>query len=112
MTLIRRRLWKLDAISEPSGTAAETCSVAAGLRSALIAGRRHHRPCGSRLIDAASAPAKVILFGSRALGFHVQQAVEKRLKAMLALNEYEHTHSVSYLQALIEQQGIDLPLMR
>jgi HEPN domain-containing protein len=45
------------------------------------------------------------------LGFHVQQAVEKRLKAVLALNEveYEHTHSVSYLTALIEQQGIDLP---
>jgi HEPN domain-containing protein len=45
------------------------------------------------------------------LGFHVQQAVEKRLKAVLAFNEveYEHTHSVSYLTALIEQQGIDLP---
>lgn len=45
------------------------------------------------------------------LGFHVQQAVEKRLKAVLALNEveYEHTHSVSYLTALIEKEGIDLP---
>jgi HEPN domain-containing protein len=45
------------------------------------------------------------------LGFHVQQAVEKRLKAVLALNEveYEHTHSVSYLTALIEKHGIDLP---
>lgn len=34
-----------------------------------------------------------------------------RLKAVLALNEveYEHTHSVSYLTALIEQQDIDLP---
>lgn len=45
------------------------------------------------------------------LGSHVQQAVEKRLKAVLALNEveYEHTHSVSYLTALIEKEGIDLP---
>ncbi len=45
------------------------------------------------------------------LGFHVQQAVEKRLKAVLAFNEvaYEHTHSVSYLTALIEKHGIDLP---
>jgi hypothetical protein len=33
------------------------------------------------------------------------------LKAVLALHEveYEHTHSVSYLTALTEQQGIDLP---
>jgi HEPN domain len=33
------------------------------------------------------------------------------LKAVLALNEveYEHTHSVSYLTALIEKHGIDLP---
>jgi HEPN domain-containing protein len=45
------------------------------------------------------------------LGFHVQQAVEKRLKAVLTLSEveYEHTHSVSYLTALIEKQGIALP---
>ena len=45
------------------------------------------------------------------LGFHVQQAVEKRLKAVLALNEveYDHTHSVSYLTALTEQHGVALP---
>lgn len=57
-----------------------------------------------RLLDDHDIPDDV-------LGFHVQQAVEKRLKAVLALNEveYEHTHSVSYLTALIEQQGIDLP---
>jgi hypothetical protein len=57
-----------------------------------------------RLLDDHDVPDDV-------LGFHVQQAVEKRLKAVLALNEveYEHTHSVSYLTALIEKEGIDLP---
>ena len=57
-----------------------------------------------RLLDDHDVPDDV-------LGFHVQQAVEKRLKAVLALNEveYEHTHSVSYLTALIEKQGIHLP---
>jgi HEPN domain-containing protein len=57
-----------------------------------------------RLLDNHDVPDDV-------LGFHVQQAVEKRLKAVLALGEveYEHTHSVSYLTALIEQQGIELP---
>lgn len=57
-----------------------------------------------RLLDDHDVPDDV-------LGFHLQQAVEKRLKAVLALNEveYEHTHSVSYLTALIETKGIDLP---
>jgi HEPN domain-containing protein len=60
-----------------------------------------------RLLDDHDVPDDV-------LGFHVQQAVEKRLKAVLALNEveYEHTHSVSYLTALTEQKGIDLPSCR
>jgi HEPN domain-containing protein len=36
------------------------------------------------------------------------------LKAVLAFHEveYDHTHSVSYLTALIEQHGIDLPRRR
>jgi HEPN domain-containing protein len=57
-----------------------------------------------RLLDDHDVPDDV-------LGFHVQQAVEKRLKAVLALNEveYDHTHSVSYLTALMEQQHIVLP---
>lgn len=48
------------------------------------------------------------------LGFHLQQAVEKRLKAVLALHgvEYERTHSVSYPTTLIEHQGIELPACR
>jgi hypothetical protein len=34
-----------------------------------------------------------------ALGFHVQRAIEKCLKAVLALNEveFQHTHSIGYL---------------
>jgi HEPN domain-containing protein len=46
-----------------------------------------------------------------ALGFHVQQAVEKRLKAVLAINEveFEHTHSIGYLTALLERHGIEGP---
>jgi HEPN domain len=58
----------------------------------------------NKLLDDHDVPDDV-------LGFHVQQAVEKRLKAVLALNEveYEHTHSISYLAAPIEQEGIPLP---
>jgi HEPN domain-containing protein len=44
-------------------------------------------------------------------GFHVQQAVEKRMKAVLALNEveFQHTHSIGYLTTLLEHHGIDSP---
>ncbi len=49
-----------------------------------------------------------------ALGFHLQQATEKRLKAVLTVHEieYDRTHSVSYLTALLEHHGIDLPECR
>ncbi len=45
------------------------------------------------------------------LGFHVQQAVEKRLKAVLAFHEidFDRTHSISYLTSLLEHHGIELP---
>ncbi len=45
------------------------------------------------------------------LGFHAEQAVEKRLKAVLALHEigYERTHSISYLTSLLEHHEIELP---
>jgi HEPN domain-containing protein len=48
------------------------------------------------------------------LGFHVQQAVEKRLKAVLAFHEveYDRTHSVSYLTALLERHGVSSPPCR
>ena len=57
-----------------------------------------------KLLDDPEIPDEV-------LGFHLQQTVEKRLKAVLALNgvEYERTHSISYLTTLIERHGIELP---
>jgi HEPN domain-containing protein len=60
-----------------------------------------------RLLDDPDIP-------DDALGFHVQQAVEKRLKAVLAFHEveYDRTHSVSYLTALLEHHGIDPPECR
>jgi hypothetical protein len=48
------------------------------------------------------------------LGFHAQQAIEKRLKAVLASRgiDFERTHSIGYLTALLEHHGIDLPERR
>jgi HEPN domain-containing protein len=45
------------------------------------------------------------------LGFHVQQAIEKRLKAVLAFHEidFDRTHSIGYLTSLLEHHGIELP---
>ena len=45
------------------------------------------------------------------LGFHAQQAIEKRLKAVLAFHEvaYDRTHSIGYLTSLLEHRGIELP---
>jgi HEPN domain-containing protein len=42
-----------------------------------------------------------------ALGFHVQQTVEKRLKAVLApqRSRVQHTHSIGYLTTLLEHHG-------
>lgn len=49
-----------------------------------------------------------------ALGFHVQQAVEKRLKAVLVFNEvdFRRTHNIGYLTTLLEQNQVDLPTCR
>jgi HEPN domain-containing protein len=43
----------------------------------------------AKLLDDSDVPDDV-------LGFHAQQAIEKRMKAALALNEveFEHTHSI------------------
>lgn len=57
-----------------------------------------------KLLDDPDVPDEV-------LGFHVQQAVEKRLKAVLALNEVgsQRTHSISYLTSLLEHHRIECP---
>lgn len=46
-----------------------------------------------------------------AIGFHAQQAVEKALKAVLALAEVAspRTHDLTYLVELLETHGIDVP---
>lgn len=60
-----------------------------------------------RLLDDFEVPDEV-------LGFHAQQAVEKRLKAILALHgiAFERTHSIGYLTSLLEANGIEAPPMR
>lgn len=60
-----------------------------------------------RLLDDADVPDDV-------LGFHAQQAIEKRLKAVLAFHGigYDRTHSIGYLTSLLERHGIALPQER
>lgn len=57
-----------------------------------------------KLLDDPDVPDDV-------LGFHAQQAIEKRLKAVLAFREvdYDRTHSIGYLTSLLAHHGIDLP---
>jgi hypothetical protein len=57
-----------------------------------------------RLIDDADIP-------DDGLGFHAQQADEKRIKAVLAHDEvpYERTHNIAYLLALLDGAGIPKP---
>jgi len=60
-----------------------------------------------RLLDDPDVPDDV-------LGFHAQQAIEKRLKAVLAFFgiDFGRTHSIGYLTSLLEHHGIDLPTNR
>jgi HEPN domain-containing protein len=60
-----------------------------------------------RLLDDPDVPDDI-------LGFHVQQAVEKRLKAVLAWRgiAYDRTHSIGYLTSVLEHHGIDPPAYR
>ncbi len=46
-----------------------------------------------------------------AIGFHAQQAVEKALKAVLAISELPspRTHDLTYLVELLATHGIDVP---
>ena len=47
----------------------------------------------------------------RAVGFHAQQAVEKALKAWLALVgvDYPRTHDLQELLALLDERGVKVP---
>jgi HEPN domain-containing protein len=46
-----------------------------------------------------------------AIGFHAQQAVEKAIKAVLALSRIAapRTHDLTYLVELLDSHGIDVP---
>lgn len=50
------------------------------------------------------------LFADEIFGFHVQQAVEKTLKAWLCIHNdtYPMTHELARLLALLEAQGIEV----
>ena len=52
------------------------------------------------------------LFADEIFGFHVQQAVEKTLKAWLAVRsvEFPLTHDISRLLGLLEEAGVDVGL--
>lgn len=45
------------------------------------------------------------------VGFHAQQAVEKSIKAVLAVHEVEYgkTHQLNYLVGQLTENGLDLP---
>jgi HEPN domain-containing protein len=60
-----------------------------------------------RVLDDLDVPDDV-------LGFHVQQSIEKRIKAVLAFYEvdYDRTHSINYLTSLLDRHEIDLPTAR
>ena len=50
------------------------------------------------------------VFADEIFGFHAQQAVEKTLKAWLALSgvEYPRTHDISLLLTVLKMQGQDV----
>ena len=50
------------------------------------------------------------LFADEIFGFHIQQAVEKALKAWLCIRDgvYPMTHELTRLLALLENQGVEV----
>jgi HEPN domain-containing protein len=62
-------------------------------------------------VAAARALLDVDNVSDLIVGFHAQQAVEKALKAVLAMHvvEYPFTHDLELLVALCERAGITLP---
>lgn len=70
------------------------------------------------LMEKAAGDEKILLrliedddIPDDGIGFHAQQAVEKRIKAVLAQNEvaYERTHNIAYLLKLLDDAGIAKP---
>ena len=70
-----------------------------------------------RLLDMAERDLRALsgmlapgVFDDSVFGFHVQQAIEKTLKAWISLLErgYPLTHDIGRLLALIEESGADV----
>ncbi len=70
----------------------------------LLAKARDDRYILARVEDDPAAPAW-------AVGFHAQQAVEKALKAVLAVHGvvYPLTHNIALLVAKLAEQGLEAP---
>lgn len=53
------------------------------------------------------------LFADEIFGFHVQQAIEKSLKAWLAVRsiDFPLTHDISRLLGLLEEHGVDVVML-
>lgn len=62
-------------------------------------------------LDAARALAADADQHDEAIGFHAQQAVEKAVKAVLALARVEapRTHDLTFLIELVDEHGIEAP---
>ena len=71
-------------------------------RSLLLAARKDWRALGGMGDET--------IFAEEIFGFHAQQAVEKTLKAWLALHgvEYPRTHDISLLLSVLHVQGQDV----
>ena len=65
-------------------------------------------------LKALSAMTDIHVFEDEIFGFHAQQAIEKSLKAWIALKgiEYPKTHDISYLLFILEEQGVNIEQYR
>lgn len=62
-------------------------------------------------LESARALDRAELVSDASVGFHAQQAVEKALKATLAIREidFPFTHNLTLLMQLCEDAGFELP---
>ena len=74
------------------------------LARSLLEKARGDRHACLKLMDDSETPTWLV-------GFHAQQAVEKAIKAVLALSsiEYPRTHNLTILVELLGKHGLPLP---
>ena len=67
-----------------------------------------------RDLSALNAMLKLEGFADEIFGFHVQQAVEKSLKAWLSAlgKTYPYTHDINFLLGKLEDAGCDISIHR